>query len=91
MDQYVIVIESGYKTTSANYHIKPTGPMGRQEAQDLYADLRTGTSEHLAAEPGATIIDLSDCQFLRIRSVRGATILDRVTMGRATVQSSASG
>lgn len=90
MDQYVIVVESGYKTTSANYRITPTEPMGLQEAQDLYAALRSGTSKHLPAEPGATVVELSDRQFLRIRSVRAATVLDRVTMGRATMQSSTS-
>ena len=86
MDQYVIVVESGYKTTSANYHIRPTEPLPLTEATELYAALRAGTSERLRAEPGATIVDLGDAQFLRVRSVRGATVLDRVSMGPATVQ-----
>lgn len=86
MAQYVIVIESGYKTTSANYHITPTEPMGLEQAQELYSALRAGTHKSLPGEAGATVVDLSDRQFLRIRSVRAATILDRVTMGRATAQ-----
>lgn len=40
----------------------------------------------LPAVPGATVVDVSDHQFLRIRSVRGATVLDRVTIGVATIQ-----
>lgn len=90
MDQYAIVIESGYKTTSANYRIAITEPMELSSAQELYASLRAGTSERLPAEPGATIVDVSDQQFLRVRSVRSATVLDRVSMGGASVQQPAS-
>lgn len=39
-----------------------------------------------SAESGATVVDVSDTQFIRVRTSRGGTVLDRVTLGRATVQ-----
>ena len=54
--------------------------------QDLFGALRSGRSELLPAESGATVVDVTDTQFIRVRKSRGATVLDRVTLGRATVQ-----
>lgn len=86
MSEQVIIIETGYKRGSANYHIEPTEPMPQNEARAEFEAIRTGTSDRLPAVDGSMIVELSDAQFLRVRSRLGATVLDRVTLGSVTYQ-----
>ncbi|MDQ2758758.1 MAG: hypothetical protein M3Y71_19740 [Actinomycetota bacterium] len=81
MSDYAIVIETGYKRTSANYHIELVGPLGQVDAEEQFGRLRTGRDERLPAEDDAVVVDASPTQFLRLRRVRGATVMDRVTLG----------
>lgn len=86
MSTHVIIVETGYKTTSANYKISVSDPLTQETAEQRYAALRAGTDPALPAESGALIVDVGPGQFLRTRRVRGATVLDRVTMGPAGIQ-----
>lgn len=86
MHEYLIVVESGYKTTSANYRIWASEPLSQEAARQRFAALRAGADEALPAVAGAQVIDASDGQFLRLHKVRGALVLDRVTVGPASTQ-----
>ncbi len=87
MQDYAIVIETGYKRTSANYHIELVGPLSQAEAEEQFSLLRAGRDERLPAEAGAVVMDASANQFLRLRQVRGATVMDRITLGPTVDQS----
>lgn len=87
MTAYAIVIETGYKTTSPNYRISLEGPLEEPAARTLFASLRAGTDSRLPAAKQATVVDVSDRQFLRLRQMRGATVMDRVTIGPAATTS----
>lgn len=82
MDQFVIVIETGYKSGSANYRIHPTEPMSDQDARAEYDALHSGNSDALPSIEGAVVVDVSHTQFIRVHSARGATKLDRITLDR---------
>lgn len=86
MEQYVVVVEAGYKSGSANYRVNHTDPMPEREARAVFDALHAGTSELLPGVDGAVVVDVSDTQFLRFRRKHGATSLDRVTLGAATTQ-----
>lgn len=86
MDEQIIVIETGYKRGSANYHIEHTDPMPQNEARAEYDAIRAGSSDRLPAADGAVIVEVSGNQFLRLRSKLGATLMDRVTIGSSSIQ-----
>ena len=81
MNDYAIVIETDYKRGSANYHLELVGPLARAAAEEQFGRLRTGGDERLPVEADAVVVDASPTQFLRLRRVRGATVMDRVTLG----------
>ena len=82
MNNHMIVIETGYKTTSANYKIHTIGPVDQAEADNRFQSLMAGTAPELPGAKGTTVIKVSDEQFMRIRTgLSGSTILDRVTRG----------
>ena len=86
MDTYALVIETGYKRTSPNYRIRATEPMPREEAEALFADLRSGRSDLWPQDAEALVIDASPTQIVRVRKHLGASIMDRVTMGPVVPQ-----
>ncbi|MEO3937733.1 hypothetical protein V3N99_13385 [Dermatophilaceae bacterium Soc4.6] len=86
MNDYAIVIETGYKRTSANYQIELVGPLPRPEAEEQFGRLRRGGDERLPADADAVVMDAGPTQFLRLRRVRGATVMDRVTLGPTVEQ-----
>ncbi len=85
-EEYLVVVESGYKRGSANYQITVSDVLDRAAAEDLMAQLRAGTSDLLPARTGAAVVDLGPGQFLRVSSRHGATVLDRVTLGPVSRQ-----
>ncbi len=82
MSNHVIVIETGFKSASANYKIHTIGPVDQAEADSCFQSLMAGTAAELPSAKGTTVIKVSDAQFMRIRTgLSGSTILDRVTRG----------
>lgn len=86
MNQFVIVVETGYNSGSSNYRIKHTGSLSQDEAVNQFNALRAGTDQMFSAVDGATIVTVSDTQFLRLHKSLTGTMMDRVTMGSATTQ-----
>lgn len=84
MEQYVIVVETGYKLASANHKITPTDPMGRPEAQQLFIELmENGHPDLLPEKNDTSILEVSPVEFIRLhRAMGGAVELDRVTLAR---------
>ena len=84
MEQYVIVVETGYKLASANHKITPTDPMERSEAQQLFIELmENGHPDLLPEKKDTSILEVSPVEFVRLhRAMGGAVELDRVTLAR---------
>lgn len=82
MSTHLILIETGYKTASANYKFATLGPMSLDEARTRFEALRSGTDRELPAEDGATVLEVTNTQFVRLRPGRSGTSLDRVTLGQ---------
>ncbi|MCC9144091.1 MULTISPECIES: hypothetical protein [unclassified Arthrobacter] len=84
MDEYVIVIETGYKLASAAHRVIYTEPMARAEATRLFLDLMAGQREDLL--PGrldSTILEVSPTEFLQVhQAMGGSVVMDRVTLTR---------
>lgn len=82
MADQLIVIETGYKNASANYDIHTIGPLPEAQATERFRALMAGTAPELREAKDATVVEVSDNQFLRLRhGLTGALILDRVTRG----------
>jgi len=84
MEQYVIVVETGYKLASANHKITPTQPMDGVEAQQMFTEMMDSRHpELLPPKHNTTILEVSPVEFLRLhRAMGGAVELDRVTLAR---------
>lgn len=78
---HIVLIETGYKTASANYRFATLGPMSLDEARSRFEALRAGTDRELPAQPGAMVLEVTDTQFVRLCLGRTGTSLDRVTLG----------
>ncbi|MFC7859074.1 hypothetical protein [Arthrobacter koreensis] len=84
MDEYVIVVETGYKLASANHKITPTEPMERLAAERMFTEMMDGGHPELLPEKHNTsFLEVSPVEFLRLhRAMGGAVELDRVTLAR---------
>lgn len=84
MDEYVIVVETGYKLASANHKITPTEPMDRLAAERMFTEMMDGGHPELLPEKNDTsFLEVSPVEFLRLhRAMGGAVELDRVTLAR---------
>lgn len=84
MDEYVIVVETGYKMASAAHRMAFTEPMSRWEATRMFLELMEGWHEDLLpARPDSTVLEVSSTEFLRVhQAMGGAVVLDRVTLTR---------
>lgn len=84
MDEYVIVIETGYKLGAATHKVTPTEPMDRVEATRMFTELMEGRHpELLPPKNDTTVLEVSPVEFVRLhRAMGGAVELDRVTLAR---------
>ncbi|MCQ2000347.1 hypothetical protein N2K95_00950 [Arthrobacter zhaoxinii] len=84
MDEYVIVVETGYKMASAAHRVTFTEPMGRREATQIFLDLMDGQREDLLpSRTNSLILEVSPIEFLQVhRAMGGSMVLDRVTLTR---------
>lgn len=84
MDQYIVVLETGYKLASANHKITATEPLPQFEANRLFLELMDGLhADLLPAKADTTILEVSPTEFMRIhRAMGGAVVMDRVTLTR---------
>ncbi|MET4060676.1 hypothetical protein ABIB35_002227 [Arthrobacter sp. UYP6] len=84
MDQYVVVLETGYKLASANHKITATEPLPHVEANRLFLELLDGQhADLLPAKADTSYLEVSPTEFMRIhRAMGGAMVMDRVTLAR---------
>ncbi|MCQ1946494.1 MULTISPECIES: hypothetical protein [unclassified Arthrobacter] len=84
MDEYVIVIETGYRRAAATHTITFTGAMSQAEATQLLLELMDGGHEELlVARPGTMVLEVSATEFLRVQEeMGGSVVMDRVTLTR---------
>ncbi|MCC9205523.1 hypothetical protein [Arthrobacter sp. zg-Y769] len=84
MDEYVIVVETGYKMASAAHRVTFTEAMSRREATRLFLDLIEGLREDLLpARADSSILEVSPTEFLQVhQAMGGSVVLDRVTLTR---------
>ncbi|MCQ1948338.1 hypothetical protein NNX28_00140 [Arthrobacter sp. zg-Y859] len=84
MDEYVIVVETGYKMASAAHRVTFTEAMGRREATGVFLDLIEGRREDLLpSRTDSYILEVSPTEFLQVhQAMGGAVVLDRVTLTR---------
>ncbi|MDK1360456.1 hypothetical protein QNO00_09265 [Arthrobacter sp. zg-Y1219] len=84
MDEYVVVIEAGYKLGAATHRITATEPLPQGEANRLFLELMDGLhADLLPAKTDTTYLEVSPTEFLRIhRAMGGAVVMDRVTLTR---------
>ncbi|MCC3275699.1 hypothetical protein LJ753_07420 [Arthrobacter sp. zg-Y20] len=84
MDEYVIVVETGYKMASAAHRMTFTEPMARWEATRTFLELMEGRHEDLLpARTDSHILEVSATEFLRVhQAMGGSVVLDRVTLTR---------
>ncbi|WAP51839.1 hypothetical protein OL239_00165 [Arthrobacter sp. ATA002] len=84
MDEYVVVIETGYKLAASTHKITATDPLPRPEANRLFLELLDGMhADLLPAKADTTYLEVSPTEFMRIhRLMGGVAVLDRVTLAR---------
>ncbi|KAD4059563.1 hypothetical protein [Arthrobacter yangruifuii] len=84
MDEYVIVVETGYKMASAAHRVAFTEPMDLREATRLFLDIREGQREDLLpSRTDSSILEVSPTEFIQVhQAMGGAVVLDRVTLTR---------
>ena len=84
MDEYVIVIETGYRRASATHTISFTEAMPQAEATRLLLELMDGGHEELLVpRPGSMVLEVSPTEFLRVQEeMGGSVVMDRVTLTR---------
>lgn len=84
MDEYVIVIETGYRRAAATHTITFTDPMPQAEATALLLELMEGGHEELLpARADTMVLEVSPTEFLRVQElVGGSVVMDRVTLAR---------
>ena len=84
MDEYVVVIETGYRLAAATHKITATDPLPQVEANQLFQELLDGMhAELLPAKADATYLEVSPTEFMRVHSLMGGVVvMDRVTLAR---------
>ncbi|WP_341394701.1 hypothetical protein [Arthrobacter sp. G119Y2] len=84
MDEYVVVIETGYKLGAATHKISATEPLPQVEASRLFLELMDGMhADLLPAKADTTYLEISPTEFMRIhRLMGGVVVMDRVTLAR---------
>lgn len=84
MDQYVVIIETGYKVAAATHKVTATDPMPQVEANRLFVELLDGMhADLLPPKADTTMLEVSPTEFVRIhRLMGGVVVLDRVTLAR---------
>ena len=84
MDQYVVVIETGYKLAADTHKVSATDPMPRIEANRLFLELLAGMhADLLPAKAETSMLEVSATEFMRIhRLMGGVVVMDRVTLTR---------
>lgn len=84
MDEYVIVVETGYKKASAAHQVSFTEPMPRLEAVKMFLEIMDGRhGELLPARSGRLILEVSSTEFVQVQqNMGGSVVLDRVTLTR---------
>ena len=84
MDEYVVVIETGYKLGAATHKISATEPLPQVDASRLFLELMDGMhAELLPAKADVTYLEVSPTEFMRVHSLMGGVVvMDRVTLAR---------
>ncbi|MFJ7749711.1 hypothetical protein ACIQXM_07115 [Arthrobacter sp. NPDC097144] len=84
MDEYVVVIETGYKLAASTHKISATDPLPHVEANRLFLEILDGMHEDLLpAKADTTTLEVSPTEFMRIhRLMGGVVVMDRVTLTR---------
>lgn len=84
VDEYVIVVETGYKKASAAHRISFTEPMPRLEAVAMFLEIMDGRHEELLpVRPDPLILEVSPTEFVQVQqTMGGSVVMDRVTLTR---------
>ena len=84
MDEYVIVIETGYRRAAATHTITFTEAMPQVDATQLLLELMEGGHEDLLpARSNTMVLEVSPTEFLRLEeNMGGSVVMDRVTLTR---------
>ena len=84
MDEYVIVIETGYRRGAATHTVSFTDPMAQSEATTMLLEMMDGGHEDLLPPRADTmVLEVSPVEFLRLQELDGGSVvLDRVTLTR---------
>ena len=84
MNQYVVVIETGYRLAASTHKITATDRLPQVEANQLFQELMDGMhADLLPAKTDATFLEVSPTEFMRIHSLMGGVVvMDRITLAR---------
>ena len=84
VDEYVIVVETGYKEASAAHRVSFTEPMPRQQAEMMFLEIMDGRHEELLPfRTNRFILEVSHTEFVQVQqNMGGSVVLDRVTLTR---------